>query len=72
MTDPILESSFKAENTIDRYIFLLLSKKVDKFQLCLKRAASLFPFSCMTFLIKTMRPRMEPITIHPRWPGQVQ
>jgi hypothetical protein len=30
---------------------LLLNKKVDQFQLCLKTAASLFPFSCKTFLI---------------------
>jgi hypothetical protein len=28
---------------------LLLNKKVDKFQLCLKTTASLFPFSCVTF-----------------------
>jgi hypothetical protein len=33
--------------------FLLQNKKkVDKFELCLKTAASLFPFSCMTFLIE--------------------
>jgi hypothetical protein len=31
--------------------FLLLNKKVEKFQLCLKTAASLFSFSCVTFLI---------------------
>ncbi len=30
---------------------LSLNKKVEKFQLCLKTAASLFPFSCGTFLI---------------------
>jgi hypothetical protein len=29
----------------------LTNKKVDKFQLCLTIAASLFPFSCMTFLM---------------------
>jgi hypothetical protein len=31
--------------------FLLLNVKVDKFQLRLKTAASLFPFSSVTFLI---------------------
>jgi hypothetical protein len=31
--------------------FLLLNKKVEKFQLCLKTAASLFPFSTVTFFI---------------------
>jgi hypothetical protein len=30
---------------------LLQNIKVEKFQLCLKTAASLFPFSCVTFLI---------------------
>jgi hypothetical protein len=27
------------------------NKKVDKFQLCLNTAASLFPFSCVTLLV---------------------
>ncbi len=54
MADPILESSLKSElNTIYSNVFLLSNKKVDKFQLCLKTAASLFPFSCLTFLIKS-------------------
>ncbi len=29
----------------------MLNKKVEKFQLCFKTAASLFPFSCLTFPI---------------------
>ncbi len=45
MADPIL-------NTMCCDIFLLLNKKVEKFQLCLKTAASLFPFSCVTFPIE--------------------
>jgi hypothetical protein len=56
MADPILESLLKARlNTMCCDIFLLLNKKVEKFQLCLKTAASLFAFSCMTFLIKTVK-----------------
>ncbi len=38
-------------NTFYCKLFLLLNKKVDKLKLCLKTAASLFPFSLMTFLI---------------------
>ncbi len=44
------------KNQIKYYVvwhFLLPNKKVEKFQLCLKTAASLFPFSCMTFPIIT-------------------
>ncbi len=45
MADPILESSLKTGlNAIDCDIF-------DKFQVCIKTAASLFPFSCEKFLI---------------------
>jgi hypothetical protein len=33
-------------------IFLLPNKKVDKCQMCLKTAASLFPFSCVALLIE--------------------
>ncbi len=52
MADPILESSLKTTfNSICRDIFLLINKKVDKFQLCLKMALSLFPMSFVTFLI---------------------
>ncbi len=52
MADPILESSLKTRlNTMCCNIFLLLNKKVEKFQLCLKTAASLFPLSCLTFPI---------------------
>jgi hypothetical protein len=52
MADPILESSLKTTlNTVCFDIFFVAKKCVDKFQLCLKTAASLFPFSCMTFLI---------------------
>ncbi len=39
--------------------FLQSNKKVDKFQLCLKAAASLFPFSCMTFLIYNSWPKLK-------------
>jgi hypothetical protein len=45
------------KNQIKDYVlwhFLLLNKKVEKFQLCLKTAASLFPFSCVTFPIEEM------------------
>ncbi len=55
MADPILESLSK--NQIKYYVlghFLSLNKKVEKFQLCLKTAASLFPFSCVTFLISNI------------------
>jgi hypothetical protein len=52
MADPILESSLKTRlNTMRSDIFLLLNKKVDIFQLCLKTAASLFISSSVTFLI---------------------
>ncbi len=52
MTDPILESSLKTRlNIIYCDIFCCKIKKVDKNQLHLKTAASLFPFSCVTFLI---------------------
>ncbi len=52
MADPILESLLKTRlNTMCCDIFLLLNKKVEKFQLCLKTAASVFPFSCVTFPI---------------------
>ncbi len=48
MTDPILESSLKTRlNVLFILTFLLQNKKVDKFQLCIKTAASLFPFSCI-------------------------
>ncbi len=51
MADPILESLLKTRlNTMCCNIFLRI-KKVEKFQLCLKTAASLFPFSCVTFPI---------------------
>jgi len=44
MADPILESSLKTRlNTMCCDIFCCKIKKVDKFQLCLKTAASLFP-----------------------------
>ncbi len=53
MADPILESFSKTRlNTMCCDIFLSLNKTVEKFQLCLKTAASLFPFSCVTFLIQ--------------------
>ncbi len=42
------------KNHIKYYVlwhFLFQNKKVDKFQLCLKTASSLFPFSCKIFLI---------------------
>jgi hypothetical protein len=52
MADPIFESSLKTGlNTMDCDVFLS-NKKVDKSQLCLKTAANLFPFSCVTFLIE--------------------
>ncbi len=52
MADPIFEPSLKTRlNTIDCNIFLQI-KEVGKVQLCLKTAASLFPFSRVTFLIK--------------------
>jgi hypothetical protein len=56
MADPILELSVEARlNTIYLlwHFFLLLNKKLTFFQLCLKTAASLFPFVCATFLIVT-------------------
>ncbi len=37
---------------------LQLNKKVDKFQLRLKTAASLFPFGSMTFIIRPTRGRI--------------
>ncbi len=53
MADPIFESSLKTKlNTIYCDIFQLQNKKIDKFQLCLKTVASLFPLSFMTFLNK--------------------
>jgi hypothetical protein len=51
MADPILESSLKTYYVL--WNFLLLNETVDKFQRCFDTAASLFPFSCMTFLIGT-------------------
>ncbi len=52
MADYTSESLFKTRlNTIYLDIFASEFKKVDKFYLCLKAAASLFPFSCVTFLI---------------------
>jgi hypothetical protein len=60
MADPILESLLRTIlNTMCRDIFLLLAKKVDKFQLCLKTAASLFPFSCVTFPIRIVKSIVE-------------
>jgi hypothetical protein len=38
MVDPILESSLKTDETLFSATFLLLSKKVDKFQLCLENS----------------------------------
>jgi hypothetical protein len=60
IADPILESSLKTRlNIMCCDISLQLNKKVDKFQLCLIRAASLFLFSCVTYIIadalKTLR-----------------
>jgi hypothetical protein len=56
MADPILESSLKTTlNIIYCDIFYCKIKKVDKNQLRLKTAASLFPFSCVTFLIDLAR-----------------
>ncbi len=52
MADPILESSLKTDQIICAVTFFALNKKIDKFQLCLKTAASLFLFSFVTFLIK--------------------
>jgi hypothetical protein len=53
MAGPILESSLKTTlNTMCCNIFLLLHKKVGKFQPCLKTVTSLFPFGFVTFLIK--------------------
>ncbi len=55
MADPILEYSLKTRlNTMCCDIFCRYILKVDNFQLCLKAAASLFPFSCMTFLIENL------------------
>ncbi len=53
MADPILESLSKTiiKKILCAVTFLFQNKKVEKFQLCLKTAASLFPFSCVTFLI---------------------
>ncbi len=39
-------------NHIKYYLLCHFFAPVDTFQLCLKTAASLLPFSCMTFLIK--------------------
>ncbi len=53
MEDHILETLLKAKlDKIHCNIFLLPNKNVGKFQLCLKTAASLFPYSCVTFLIE--------------------
>jgi hypothetical protein len=41
----------KPDEILCAVTFLLLNKKVEKFQLCLKTAASLFPFSFVIFLI---------------------
>jgi hypothetical protein len=49
MADPILESSLKPTLKLCYEIFLALNKKVAKFQLWLKSAASLFPFGSVTF-----------------------
>ena len=51
MADPILEFSLKTGFKTVLYHFLMLNKSVDKFQLCHKIAAGLFPFSSITFLI---------------------
>jgi hypothetical protein len=51
MAQSILELLLKAGLKTTYCVFLLLSKKVYKFQLCLKTGASLFPFSSLTFLI---------------------
>ncbi len=46
MAAPILESLLKKQiNYNVLWHFLLLNKKVEKFQLCLKTVVSLFPFS---------------------------
>jgi len=57
MADPILESSFKNQIKILFIVtcFSPLNKKVEKFQPCLKTAASLFPFSWLTFLITAVK-----------------
>jgi hypothetical protein len=52
MADSILEWSLKTRyNTMCCDILCYKFKKIDKFQLCLKTAASLFPFSFITYLI---------------------
>ncbi len=45
-------------------IFLLLNKKVYKFQLRLKTAVSLFPFSFVTFLIYTGHEVLMEVNVH--------
>jgi len=52
MADYILESSLNSRlNTIHCDMFCCRMKTVDKFQVRLKTAASVFPFSCVAFHI---------------------
>jgi hypothetical protein len=52
MANPILESSLNIILNTNVVTFLVRNKKVDKFQLCLKTVASLFPLKWVTFLIE--------------------
>jgi hypothetical protein len=50
---PFWNSHGKLDKLLFNKTIFALNKKANRFQLCLKTAASLFPFSCMTPFINS-------------------